>query len=253
MNLEHFSLQNKIALITGGGSGLGFGIASSFINAGAKVIISGRRENILIQSVEILGKNASYIVNDITDVDKLPYFVNYIEETHGPIDILVNNAGINLKKNAQETTDEEFFNVINVNLLSVFSLTRVCAERMLRRKKGCILMISSMAAFFGIEKIVAYSASKSALTGLINSLVSEFSEFNVRVNGIAPGWIETDMFIKAIDNDPDRENNFRSRIAMGHFGKPSDIGNAAIFLCSDAAQYVTGVILKVDGGASVYF
>lgn len=253
MNLEDFSLQNQIALITGGGSGLGFGIASSFINAGAKVIISGRREEILIRSAELLGKNASYIVNDITDFDGLPLFVNSIEETHGPIDILVNNAGINLKKDVQKTTDKDFFNVINVNLLSVFSLSRICAERMLRRKKGCILMISSMAAFFGIEKIVAYSASKSALTGLINSLVSEFAKFNVRVNAIAPGWIETDMFVKAIDNDPGREDRFRSRIAMGHFGKPKDIGNAAIFLCSDAARYVTGVILKVDGGASVYF
>lgn len=253
MKLNAFSLENKLALITGGGSGIGFGIASAFINAGAKVIISGRRQEVLAKAVEQLGKNASYIVNDVTDFEAFPLVINQIEKNNGPIDILVNNAGMHLKKCAQETTDMDFFKVINTNLLSVFSLTRVCAEKMLKRRNGCILMISSMTAFFGMDRVVAYSVSKTALTGMINSLVSEYSKSNVRINAIAPGWIESDMFINAINGDAERKNKIVNRIAMDHFGKPEDIGNAALYLCSDAARYVTGVILPVDGGACVNF
>lgn len=253
MELKAFSLENKLALITGGGSGIGFGIAESFIRSGAKVVISGRREDVLKEASHRLGENCHYVVNDVTDLASLPGIVKHIEETYGEIDILVNNAGMHLKKCAQDTSDTEFSKVINTNLASVFSLTRTCAEKMLKRKSGCILMISSMAAFFGMDRIVAYSVSKTALTGLINSLVSEYSKSNVRVNAIAPGWIESDMFIKAIDGDPARKNKIINRIAMDHFGTPEDVGHAALYLCSDAARYVTGVVLPVDGGAVVSF
>lgn len=253
MKIDAFSLENKLAFITGGGSGIGFGIAKTFVRAGAKVVVSGRREEVLVKAVAQLGENASYIVNDVTDFDTFPLVINQIENDNGPIDILVNNAGMHLKKCAQETSDTDFFNVINTNLLSVFSLTRVCAERMLKRKSGCILMISSMTALFGMDRVVAYSVSKTALTGMINSLVTEYSKSNVRINAVAPGWIESDMFIKAIDGDLARKNKIVNRIAMDHFGQPEDVGNAALYLCSDAARYVTGVILPVDGGACINF
>jgi len=110
-----------------------------------------------------------------------------------------------------------------------------------------------MAGLFGIDKVVAYSVSKTALTGLVNSLVTEYSKFNVRVNAIAPGWIESNMFLNAINQDEARKQQIINRIAMDHFGKPEDIGNAAVFLSSNAAKYVTGVILPVDGGANVNF
>lgn len=251
MEFNPFSLKNKVALVTGGGSGLGFGIATTFIRAGAKVVILGRREETLAQAVSRLGGNASYVVADVTDLNAFPAIINKVETDHGPLDILVNNAGMHLKKTVQETTDADFYNVINTNLLSVFSLTRACAAGMLKRKHGCILMVSSMTAFFGMEKVVAYGASKTALTGLINGLVAEYSKSNVRVNAIAPGWIESEMFRKAIDGDTARKNRITNRIAMDRFGKPDDVGNAALYLCSDAADYVTGVILPVDGGACV--
>lgn len=253
MGLEAFSLKGKLALVTGGGVGIGFGVAKAFISAGARVVITGRRESILKEAVSILGEQAYYRVNDITEREKIPALVGDIETTLGAIDILINNAGIHHKAWAQDTTDADFERIIQTNLLSVFSITRECARKMLERKQGSIIMISSMAGLFGIDRVVAYGVSKTALTGLVNSLVTEYSKHNVRVNSIAPGWIESNMFLKAIEQDQPRKEKIANRIAMNHFGKTEDIGNAAVFLSSNAAKYITGIILPVDGGATVNF
>lgn len=253
MDLNAFSLENKIALITGGGTGIGFGIARTFVQSGATVVITGRREQALKEATKALGAQAHYLVNDVTDFDAFPALVDRIEDQYGQLDILVNNAGMHLKKYAQETSDADFLNVINTNLLSVFSLTRACAAKMLERKSGCILMISSMTAFFGMDRVVAYGVSKAALTGMINGMVAEYSRSNVRINAVAPGWIESEMFNKAISGDPDRKQKIVNRVPMDHFGTPEDVGYAALYLCSDAARYVTGVVLPVDGGAVVGF
>ena len=248
-----FSLKGKIALITGGGSGIGFDIAKSMIATGATVIITGRREFALQESIKTLGKNAHYIVNDVTELKKLAALVDEIETQYGYIDILVNNAGINMKKPALDVTDEDFDLIIHTNLNAVFSLTRACAKRMIERKSGSILMISSMAAYYGIDRVVAYAASKSGVEGMVKVLASEFSKHNVRVNAIAPGFIETSMMKNAMSSDPDRMNRALNRTPMAKFGKPEDIGWAAVFLASEAAAYVTGVSLPVDGGNSIGF
>lgn len=248
-----FSLEGKIALITGGGSGIGFDIAQCMIAAGATVIITGRREFALQESIKTLGKNAHYIVNDVTELKKLEALVHEIETQYGYIDILVNNAGINMKKPALDVTDEDFDLIIHTNLNAVFSLTRACAKRMIERKSGSILMISSMAAYYGIDRVVAYAASKSGVEGMVKVLASEFSKHNVRVNAIAPGFIETSMMKNAMSSDPDRMNRALNRTPMAKFGKPEDIGWAAVFLASEAAAYVTGVSLPVDGGNSIGF
>ncbi|TGV04187.1 SDR family NAD(P)-dependent oxidoreductase [Flavivirga rizhaonensis] len=253
MNQDVFSLKGKLALVTGGGTGIGLGISKALINAGATVVITGRREHVLQDAITELGKDNHYRVSDITEKDKLPILVAEIEKNVGPIDILVNNAGIHHKAMAQDTTDEDFERIIQTNVLSVFSLTRECAKYMLKRKQGSIIMIGSMAGLFGIDKVVAYGTSKTAITGIVNSLVTEYSKNNVRVNAIAPGWIESNMFLNAINNDPERKQQITNRIAMDHFGKPEDIGNTAVFLSSEAARYITGVVLPVDGGATVNF
>lgn len=253
MGLEIFSLEGKLALVTGGGTGIGLGIAKAFIEAGARVVITGRREDILRDAVVGLGPMADYRVNDITEREKIPDLVKDIEKYIGPIDILVNNAGIHHKAWAQQTTDADFERIIQTNLLSVFSITRECARKMLERKKGSIIMISSMAGLFGVDRVVAYGVSKSALTGLVNSLVTEYSKDNVRVNAIAPGWIESNIFLNAINQDDARKQKITNRIAMDHFGSTEDIGNAAVFLSSEGAKYITGIILPVDGGATINF
>ncbi len=248
-----FALSEKLCLITGGGSGIGFDIAKCMVYSGAKVIITGRREDPLKEAIAQLGKNSYYFVNDVTDLTSLDDLVNDIEAKHGAIDILVNNAGVNMKKPAVEVSDEDFNRIIQTNLSAVFALTRACAKRMLARKSGSIIMISSMAAYYGIDRVVAYAASKSGVEGMVKVLASEFSPNNVRVNAIAPGFIETNMMKTAMGTDPDRMNRALNRTPMGKFGKPSDIGWAAVFLASDAARYVTGVSLPVDGGNSIGF
>jgi NAD(P)-dependent dehydrogenase (short-subunit alcohol dehydrogenase family) len=253
MELSPFSLSGKIALITGGGTGIGYGISKALVGAGATVVITGRRKDVLVTASQNLGKSVYYMEHDITEKATIPKLINAVETSIGPINILVNNAGIHLKKNAQDTTDEEFEKICQTNLFSVFSLTRECAKNMINRQDGSILFIGSMAGNFGINKVVAYGTSKAALTGLMNNLVTEYSKNNVRVNTIAPGWIESDMFLNAIKSDPERKQKIVNRIAMNSFGKTEDIGNAAVFLSSPAARYITGVVLSVDGGATVNF
>jgi NAD(P)-dependent dehydrogenase (short-subunit alcohol dehydrogenase family) len=248
-----FSLAGKLALITGGGSGIGFDIANCMVSAGGRVVITGRREEPLREAVEKLGELAQYRVNDVTKRDSLDALVGEIERTIAPVDILVNNAGINMKKPALEVTDEDFDRIVHTNLNSVFSLTRACAQRMMARKSGSIIMISSMAAYYGIDRVAAYAASKSGVEGMVKVLASEFSGNGVRVNAIAPGFIETAMSKTAMGGDPDRFARAMRRTPMGKFGQPEDIGWAAVFLASDAAKYVTGVSLPVDGGNSIGF
>ncbi|WP_266365710.1 SDR family NAD(P)-dependent oxidoreductase [Tellurirhabdus rosea] len=248
-----FSLEGKVALITGGGTGIGFDIAKCMIEAGATVVITGRREQPLQDAVAQLGERAHYFTNDVTDLAGLEPLVEAIEAKLGPVDILVNNAGINMKKPALDVSDEDFGRIINTNLNAVFALTRTCARRMVERQSGSIIMITSMAAYYGIDRVAAYAASKSAVAGMVKVLASEWSGKNVRINAIAPGFIETEMSRTAMNNDPERRDRAMRRTPMGKFGKPEDIGWAAVYLASDAAKYVTGASLPVDGGNSVGF
>ncbi|MET7254936.1 SDR family NAD(P)-dependent oxidoreductase [Dyadobacter jiangsuensis] len=252
-SLNVFSLEGKIALVTGGGSGIGFYIAQCLAQAGAQLVITGRREEVLKEALPKLGANARYFVNDITDLKSLPALIETIEAEVGEIDILVNNAGINMKKHAIEVSDEDFDRVIQTNLHAVFSITRECGKRMVERKRGAILMITSMAALYGIDRVVAYTASKSAVGGMVKALTTEFSPYNVRVNAIAPGFIETPMMLTAMNGDPSRRDKAMDRTPMGTWGRPDDIGWAAVFLSSEAAKFITGVSLPVDGGNSIGF
>lgn len=248
--MKTFSLQGKRAVITGGGSGIGLGIAKTFVEAGAQVLIIGRNEEKLIEAQSYLGDNCSYKSFDVTNLDDIPNFVTETESNWGSVDILINCAGTHLKKNAVETSDTEFLGVLNVHLLSVFALTREFSKVMIPRQQGAIIMISSMTAVMGMKQVVAYSTAKTAVVGLMRSMVSELAVDNIRINTIAPGWIESPMLHKAIGNDLPRKTKILNRIPSGKFGHPEDIGNAALYLASDAGKYVNGVFLPIDGGAA---
>ena len=247
--MNQFRIDGKTAVITGGGSGLGLGIARVFIAAGAKVVIIGRNEDKLKTSQQELGDNAYYRVFDISDKKNIPSLVEDIEHNVGQIDILVNCAGVHLKKPALDVTDEEYLNIINVHVLSVFAFTREVMKGMVKRKSGNIILISSMTAFMGMQQVVAYSTAKTAIMGLQRSLIADYSAYGIHVNTIAPGWIDTPMLHKAIDNDAPRREKILGRIPTHTFGDPDDIGNAALFLCSPAGKYINGVTLPVDAGA----
>ena len=247
--MSAFRIDGQRAVITGGGSGLGFGIAKIFIEAGAEVIIIGRNEEKLRRAQQQLGERCSYRAFDVTQLDKIPALVQEI----GTIDILVNCAGTHLKKWALDVSDAEFLDVMNVHVTSVFALSREFARLMVERGKGSIILISSMAALMGLEQIVAYTTAKTAVRGLQRSLVAELSPKGIRINTIAPGWIDTPMFHKATDADPQRKANILRRIPMKTFGQPEDIGYAALYLSSPAGSYVNGAFLPVDAGASEAF
>jgi NAD(P)-dependent dehydrogenase (short-subunit alcohol dehydrogenase family) len=207
----------------------------------------------LLEAVKGFGEGVFYEVNDVADLSQTLQLVDTITAKYGEIDILVNNAGINMKKPALEVTDIEFNNIIQTNLNAAFALSREVAKKMIPRKSGAIIMISSMTGYYGIDRVPAYTASKSGIEGLTKALASDWSKHNVRVHAIAPGFIETPMMQTAMNSDPDRMNKALNRTPMGKFGKPEDIGHAAVFLASEAASYITGVSLRVDGGNAIGF
>jgi gluconate 5-dehydrogenase len=248
-----FSLEKEIALITGGGTGLGFAMAQCMAKAGAKVVILGRREEKLQEAVKEIGPQASYEVFDVTETGKIPGLIETITSKVGAPTCLVNNAGNHLKKPALETGDEEFMNVINTHVRASFALSREVAKGMVEKKHGSIIFIASMTSIFGLPLTVAYSAAKSAYLGLIRTLASELSCHNVRVNGIAPGFITSDITRAAFEKDPKRLEKVLSRTPMNRMGDPEDVGYAAVYLASQEAKYVSGVVLPIDGGTSIGF
>lgn len=248
-----FSLQGETALVTGGGTGIGLAMARAMHSAGAKVILVGRREAELTAAVRHLGRGASCAVHDITKVDEAEAFVARVTKEHGPITSLVNNAGRHLKKPAVDTTPQEFQDVLATHIIGAHALTRAIIPGMIERRHGTILFTASMASLFGIPLVVAYSAAKSAMVGVVRTLATELSPHGIRVNAIAPGWIETEMSRKALEGDPARRNKIIGRTPMAKLGDPSDVGWAAVYLASPAAQFVTGTVLPVDGGASIGF
>lgn len=248
-----FELANKVALITGGGSGIGFGITAAYIALGAKVAITGRNSTKLETAKSILGDNCFIFINDVTQKDTHERLVESIEKEVGPIDILVNNAGIHNKKPSIEVTDAEFQMVMDTNINSVFALTRTVLKYMIPREKGSVISISSMAALFGITEVVAYSSAKTALLGMTRSLASEYSYTGVRFNAIAPGFIETKMLLDVMEKDPKRKEKILSRTPARRFGTTEDVAYAAVYLASDVSNFITGVCLPVDGGNSIGF
>jgi NAD(P)-dependent dehydrogenase (short-subunit alcohol dehydrogenase family) len=248
------SIESKrTAIITGGGSGIGLAIASRFIKADIRTIIIGRDTHKLAVAQQQLGDNCHPISHDLNDLPSLPGLVRQILSRFGQIDILVNNAGINLKKDFQDVTDDEFDDILHTNVKAVFALSREVVKTMLPRRKGNIINISSMASQYGIPKVIAYSASKAAIEGMTRAMAVELSPEGIQVNCIAPGFIATEMSAKALNGDPERKQKVFARTPMGRLGDPGEIGDAALFLASDQASYVTGVILPVDGGNSIGF
>lgn len=248
-----FTLEGRTALVTGGGSGIGLAVAKCLHACGAQVVLAGRREAPLQEATAQLGERAGYRVFDVTDFAGAPELIRSIEEEHGALDCLVNNAGLHLKKPAEDVTEDEFRQLLDVHLVGAHALSRHASAGMRQRGHGSIVYMGSMASLFGIPQVIAYTAAKSAMVGVVKALATEWSGDGVRVNMIAPGWIETEMSCKALEGDPARKAKILGRTPMNKLGQPEDIGWAAAYLCSPAAAFITGACLPVDGGAAIGF
>ena len=244
---------NKIAIVTGGASGIGYAIAGKLIRNNIRTVLIGRDSVKLVNACESLGNLAESVVCDLTNLDTIPAVVKKIAEKHGQIDILINNAGIHLKKPLVDVTDQEYQKVILNNQTAMFTFTREVASYMLTKKSGNILNISSMASHYGLPGVIAYAASKSAIEGMTRTMAVELSPYGIRVNCIAPGFIKTNMSSVALDKDPERKRRILSRTPLGRLGTQDEVAEAAYFLVSDAASFITGIVMPVDGGNSIGF
>ena len=248
-----FSLEGQVAIVTGGGTGLGFAMSSCLLACGARVVITGRRAVVLERAVAELGEGAVAEPHDVTDAESVTGLVERIEARYGTPTILINNAGTHVKKPIEQHTRGEFDRILATHVGGAFSMTQAVVPRMKAAGGGSIIFIASMSSIIGLPFIVGYSAAKAAYLGMVRSLASELGPSNVRVNAIAPGWIETPMLDQALSGDPGRKRKILDRTPQQRFGKPEDIGWCAAYLCSPAASFLNGVVLPVDGGASIGF
>lgn len=248
-NLNMFSLEGKTALVTGANTGLGQGICVAYAAVGANVIGVARRScQETAEKITAIGGTFTELLADLSDITVIPYIVENANKAHGRVDILVNNAGIIKRCDAVDVTIEDWDSVININEKMVFFLSQAFAKGWVADNKGGkIINIASMLSYQGGIRVPAYTASKSAIIGLTRELANEWASHNINVNAIAPGYMETNN-TENLRKDGQRSEEILSRIPAGRWGTPEDITGAAIFLASDAAAYVHGFTLAVDGG-----
>ncbi len=244
-------LKDKVAIITGGSRGIGYATAQAFLREGAKVIVAASSPNTAGKAVEKLRAEfpdsiVGGISPNLASLEEVRAAFKTVRENYGCIDILVNNAGVSESTPFSEYTEEAFDRVMDLNVKGVFNATRAASECMIARGSGVILSTSSMVSIYGQPSGIAYPASKFAVNGLTVSLARELGPKGIRVNAVAPGITETDM-MKAVPKaviEP-----MIKQIPLRRLGQPEDIANAFVFLASDEASYITGVVLSVDGMA----
>jgi gluconate 5-dehydrogenase len=250
-----FDLTGRVAVVTGGGSGLGQAIAGGLARAGARVVITGRHRARLDAAAEAqvaAGLDVTVNTFDVTDAAAVAAGMAEIERTSGAVDILVNNAAINIRKPFDEYTLAEWRTLQDANFDGPFLVARAVVPGMKARRRGKIINICSLASDIGRPNIVAYAASKGGLRMMTRALAVELAPHNVQVNGIAPGFFKTEMNAPLIA-DTEFSAWVEKRTPAGRWGDPEEISGAAVFLASGAANYVTGHLLYVDGGFSAAY
>jgi 2-deoxy-D-gluconate 3-dehydrogenase len=244
-----FSLDGRVALVTGASRGLGAAIATGLAAAGADVAVHGNTHapDVTCDRVRALGRRAAAVVGDMADPRTPDRLLQEAESALGPVDVVVNNAGTIRRGPAATTTDEDWLAVVDVNLHGVFRLCRAAGRGMLERGRGKIVNVASLLSFQGGVTVPAYAASKGGVAQLTKALANEWAGRGVNVNAIAPGYMRTDN-TAALQADSTRSRQILERIPAGRWGEPVDVVGAAVFLCAPASDYVHGHVLVVDGG-----
>lgn len=248
-----FDLKGRVALVTGGNGGIGLGIARGLARAGAAVAVVGRnagKNGSAVKELETFGVKAIGIVADVTDRGQVDRAVAESVAKLGGLDILVANAGTNIRKKPQDYTAEEWHQVVDANLTSMFMCCQAAYPEMVKRGGGKIVTIGSMTSLFGFDVAPIYAATKGAAVQLTKSLASAWAKDNIQVNSILPGWIDTDLTKRARQIIPALHDKVVDRTPAKRWGVPADFEGIAVFLCSDASDFVTGTAIPVDGGFS---
>ena len=248
--LARFSLDGRLALVTGGGSGLGLAMARGLAEAGATVVLNGRTRSRLETAAAGLvadGFRAEIAAFDVTDSAAVTAAIGALEARLGGIDVLVNNAGMTRRAPLEGLSDDDWRTVLTTNLDAAFFAARAVAPAMKKKRRGAIINTCSLTSTLARPAILPYAVSKGGLAMLTRGLAVELAPFGIRVNAVAPGYFKTDL-TGVLAADAEFDTWLRKRTPAGRWGDPDELAGAAVFLASDAASYVTGQILYVDGG-----
>lgn len=258
--VNQFSLEGKVALVTGAAYGIGFAMAEALAAAGAKIAFNCRDQKHMDTALEAYrekGIDALGIICDVTKEDQVQEMVAQINEKLGVIDILVNNAGIIKRIPMHEMSTEDFRQVVDIDLNAPFIVSKAVIPGMMEKGKGKIINVCSMMSEFGRETVSAYAAAKGGLKMLTKNIASEYGEYNIQCNGIGPGYIATPQTAPLRETQPDGSRHpfdqfIVSKTPAGRWGNPEDLMGPTVFLASDASDFVNGQILYVDGGIAAY-
>jgi 2-dehydro-3-deoxy-D-gluconate 5-dehydrogenase len=247
-----FDLTGKVAIVTGGNGGIGLGMAQGLAQAGAKIAVVGRNAEKSAVAAQQLADEAKVetlvVTADLAQADQVERVASEVLDRFGRIDILFNNAGINIRKPPHELSLEEWHTVLDVNLTSAFLLSKAVYPAMKRAGGGKIINIGSMTSIFGSSFAPAYATSKGGIVQLTKSMALAWAPDRIQVNAILPGWFDTELTEKARQEIPGLHERVLARIAHGRWAKPADMAGTAVWLASPASDYVTGIVVPVDGG-----
>jgi 2-deoxy-D-gluconate 3-dehydrogenase len=243
-----FSLEGKVALVTGANTGLGQGIAVALAEAGADIAVAGFVAPTETEAmIRKIGRRFVGIDANLSTLEPVPRIISETVKGLGKLDILVNNAGLIRRADALEFSEKDWDDVMNVNIKSAFFLSQAAGREFVKQGRGKIINIASMLSFQGGIRVPSYTASKSGIAGITRLLANEWASKNINVNAIAPGYMATDNTAQ-LRADESRSKEILARIPAGRWGEPSDVGGTAVFLASAAADYLNGAIIPVDGG-----
>lgn len=249
------ALEGKVAVVTGGSKGIGKAVATAFAEAGASVALAARGEEDLARAakeVEAAGGEALPVATDVTDPAQVQALVERTVERFGTVDILVNNAGAApFFSTLDQIRMEGFEKYFRVNFTSAVHCTKAVAPVLLAKREGCVLNVASVAAFVASPGLTYYASAKAALINFTRTVAQEWAAYGIRVNALAPGWVETELNEPARQQIPEFNQRVLASIPLGRWGKPEDVAGAALFLCSPAASFITGTVLIIDGGQTL--